>query len=248
MAITDVLAEIKDYFLNWHTNNYVTLHESTINSLNTEITNRTDGDRALGTRIDNLTASQIKDNENNNTQTTLTNLQNQKLNKNTSAQAGPRKLVSDHGETGGEDTRGFTQYIPEPRTNGVMTWKDKAALAGMSIWEAPTWGSIPKCFTVYYNPSLRIVHAKFYVKDCTWLAKETTYLGAGMSSPGGWSHIRPISNVWAPTNVVGVQVCVASDGTYMLRSDRKIAKHDFNASLFWFYGDSHVYSKIKAEE
>ena len=33
MAITDVLAEIKNYFLNWHTNNYVTLHTKETNQV-----------------------------------------------------------------------------------------------------------------------------------------------------------------------------------------------------------------------
>ena len=69
----------------------------------------------------------------------------------------------------------------------------------------------------------------------------------GTDSNYWWHHIRPIWGIWGPTNVVGVQFGASSDGMLYLRSDRKIAKTTISASLFWFYGDSNMYGKLRTE-
>ena len=252
MAIIDTLTTIKDYFMHWHEKYYNQIHKETIDDLNDEIENRIDGDANLLNKITypNFLASQVRDTTRNppdgqSVQTTLDQYGN-KLN--TYANAGTRTLKSDSTvHPDGADHRGFYHEMSDNQ-NGLMTWQDKAVLRYTGEWIELThddWPSIHGALKIWVNPTLRIVYCNFDYPNCTWLKNDkynvSTY---GASKNTAWFHIRPISSIWVPTNVVGVQFAVGSDACLYLRSDRTIAKGHFFASTFWFYRDNNMYQKL----
>jgi len=260
MAITDVLTEIKNYFLNWHTNNYVTLH--------TKETNRVTDQSPDKDYLVHSGAIKAADDAIIQGYTTAdTNLQNQindiknvqlpkKLNSNQTATGqrakGDSGLQSDYA-AGPEEAsaRGFYHIVNGTRQNGVMTWQDKAVLRGLGDWLERThsdWGSIHSNVKIWVNPSLRIVYCRFYDKNSTKLKSSTEWSSTlGTDSNYWWHHIRPISSIWGATNVVGVQFGATDDGMIYLRSDRTIAKATITGSLFWFYRDDNMYDKLRTE-
>ena len=254
MAITDVLETIKDYFLNWHTNNYTNLHTKETN----QVTNTAPEKDYL---VHSGAVKTANDAITNAFTSADTNLQNQintinntelpkKVNNNQYAQASPVYGIK-YAEP---DIRGLD---PQPLTtyqNGLMTWRDKAELQSLGIWyecvhpnnKTKTWQhtfkSIEKNSTIWVNPALRIVEYRFYCKkfkkgwwydgkNCDmYMAGEynnsTDMANEGDNNKGSyfWDQVSPISGLWGPTNHINIQMGMTTDGILKFRSTSKITK------------------------
>lgn len=263
MAITDVLTEIKNYFLNWHTNNYVTLHTKETNRVTDQSPDKNYLVHSGAIKAaDDAIVQGYTDAD--------TNLQNQinnKLDKTQNATASPINGIkyADH-----DDIIGLRPALLTDYQNGAMTWRDKAELQALGKWYEcvpgkPTkktqtqFKSIEPHSMVWVNPALRIVYLRFYYRDFnSWAeggkeadiymaTKKDIYTEVGDPAIF-WDQIAPISTMWGPTNIPYIQIGVDADGIFKIRSSEKVtSKKTISGSLFWFYRDGPSYSRWKYE-
>ena len=264
MAITDVLAEIKNYFLNWHTNNYVTLHTRETNQVTDQSPDKDYlvHSGAIKAADDAIIAGYTT--ADTNLQNQINNLNDNKLNKTQNATASPINGIR-YAEY---DVRGLN---PAPLTsyqNGVMTWRDKAELQALGKWYecvpgTPTqtyqtqFRSIEPHSIVWVNPALRIVYLRFYYKNFNgwaeggkeadiWMPTTTDIRTEGGDPATFWDQISPIYTMWAPTNIPYIQIGVDAAGIFRIRSSEKVtSKKTIAGSLFWFYRDGPSYDRWK---
>ena len=262
MAITDVLVEIKNYFLNWHTNNYTTLHTRETNQVTDQSPDKDYLVHSGAIKAADDAIIQGYTNADINLQNQINNLNNNKLNKTQNATASPITGIK-YAEN---NTRGFRPAKLTSYQNGVMTWRDKAELQSLGKWyecvpgrPTKTWQtqfkSIEPHSIVWVNPALRIVYLRFYYRDFNKWAegnkeadiymatKRDIYTEAGDPSIF-WDQIRPMHTMWSPTNIPYIQIGVDSDGIFKIRSSEKVtSKKTISGSLFWFYGDFTAYNR-----
>ena len=262
MAITDVLVEIKNYFLNWHTNNYTTLHTRETNQVTDQSPDKDYLVHSGAIKAADDAIIQGYTNADINLQNQINNLNNNKLNKTQNATASPITGIK-YAEN---NVRGFRPAKLTSYQNGVMTWRDKAELQSLGRWYecvpgTPTkqrqiqFKSIEPHSIVWVNPALRIVYLRFYYRDFNKWAegnkeadiymatKRDIYTEAGDPSIF-WDQIRPMHTMWSPTNIPYIQIGVDSDGIFKIRSSEKVtSKKTISGSLFWFYGDFTSYNR-----
>lgn len=262
MAITDVLVEIKNYFLNWHTNNYETLHTRETNQVTDQSPDKDYLVHSGAIKAADDAIIQGYTNADANLQNQINNLNNNKLDKTQNAKASPITGIK-YAES---DTRGVIPAKLTSYQNGIMTWRDKAELQSLGKWyecvpgkPTKTWQtqfkSIEPHSIVWVNPALRIVYLRFYYKDFNrwaegkkeadiYMATKTdmyTEVGAPATF---WDQIRPIHTMWSPTNITYIQIGVDSDGIFKIRSSERVtSKKTISGSLFWFYRDDPSYNR-----
>lgn len=262
MAITDVLAEIKNYFLNWHTNNYTTLHTRETNQVTDQSPDKDYLVHSGAIKAADDAIIQGYTNADTNLQNQINNLNNNKLDKTQNATASPITGIKY-----ATDVRGFRPAKLTSYQNGVMTWRDKAELQSLGRWYecvpgTPTkqrqiqFKSIEPHSIVWVNPALRIVYLRFYYRDFNRWAKGNKEADIYMATKRDiyteagdpaifWYQIRPMHTIWSPTNIPYIQIGVDShDGIFKIRSSEKVtSKKTISGSLFWFYGDFTSYDR-----
>ena len=262
MAITDVLVEIKNYFLNWHTNNYETLHTRETNQVTDQSPDKDYLVHSGAIKAADDAIIQGYTNADTNLQNQINNLNNNKLDKTQNAKASPITGIK-YAET---DVRGIRPAKLTSYQNGVMTWRDKAELQSLGKWyecvpstPTKTWQtqfkSIEPHSIVWVNPALRIVYLRFYYKDFNrwaegkkeadiYMATKTDMYTEAGDPATFWDQIRPIHTMWSPTNITYIQIGVDSDGIFKIRSSEKVtSKKTISGSLFWFYRDDPSYNR-----
>lgn len=262
MAITDVLAEIKNYFLNWHTNNYITLHTRETNQVTNQSPDKDYLVHSGAIKAADDAIIQGYTNADTNLQNQINDLNDNKLNKTQKAIASPITSIK-YAES---DVRGIRPAELTSYQNGIMTWRDKAELQSLGQWHecvpgTPTkkwqtqFKSIEPHSIVWVNPALRMVYLGFLYKnfnswaegnkeaDIYMATKTDIYTRVGDPATF-WDQIAPIYTVWAPTNISYIQIGVDSDGIFKIRSSQKVtSKKTIYGSLFWFYRDGPSYDR-----
>lgn len=257
MAITDVLAEIKNYFFNWHTNNYVTLHTKETNQVTNQAPDKDylvhsgaikaadDAIRTDFTNADTNLQNQITSNKNN------INTINGKLR--TASYGTMPDVVEQSRKYYDSDTIGFNfPGLTSAAHDGFLTPKEKLDIYYFGKWYELTGAAAgfdskhASHVTVWVNIGLRLVYFYFSYKDCPWLKNETEYFTVPLTDKNDpmW-QILPVRSVWAPTNVDNVRMGWTNNGEFYLRSDTKITnKKSIYASMMWFYRDGPPSSKV----
>lgn len=275
MAITDQLTTVKDYFLNWHRDNYAALH----NSISNEVTNTqpkkdqavTSGAvyTALNNKFNEVTTCTVKQCNNNSPplgslQLTLDDFDT-RINNVTStiqtASNGTLTQVLDNSTYYDPDERGFIfPDFDNEAHQGFMTPKDKLDLYYATSWfersgrELGTNTTISNHLTAYINLGLRLVYCYFEYKNCPWLknaynnnTSKEYYEKPFINTNELFYYIRPKRTIWAPTNANNIRIGITSSGVFYVRSDEYIKDtRTINGSLFWFYGDGKPSTKINA--
>lgn len=253
MAITDVLAEIKNYFLNWHTNNYVTLHTKETNQVTDQSPDKDYLVHSGAIKAAEDAIIQGYTNADTNLQNQINDINNNKL---------PKKANNDVyanvGSTNGiasyqDDWRGFNPKASGDCHNGLMKWQDKAQLLQLGIWyevKRAQHASLGEHMTLWVNPAMRICYLKFYYKNFPVNKWDNIYSDSAewdwysSSSDHFLDNCAPISNIWAATNVPHINIGIDTTARFYVRSSEKITKsYSIYGSLFWFYRDDNIYSR-----
>lgn len=274
MAITDQLITVKDYFLNWHKDNYTTLHSAISN----EVTNTqpkkeqavTSGAvyTALNEKFDNVTTCTVKQCNTasaptGSLQSTLDDFNNRidNITNNTQpASTGTLVSVVNNPQTYRDtDSRGFVwPSFDNTAKSGLMTPNDKMDLYYATTWFEKTGSqigtntAITNHLTIWVNLGLRLVYCYFQYSNCPWLknaynnSTSKEYHGTPfVQNTELFYQIRPIAFTWAPTNTNGIRIGVTPNGDFYVRSDEYIKSTvTLNGSLMWFYRDGKPSEKI----
>lgn len=226
MAITDTIASIKDYFNSWHSSD----SHSNIKTNNVALNNtNVPTSDAVKKAIDNVSEiMKYKGRPVNDTLDEYDRRIDNKVDKTKYANNGKNSWAYDG------DSRGV-YFEPTKKENGLMTWADKAYLMELGTWHKIEGQGVTANMAIWVNFALRLVYFAFAESNSTKLKNSTEY----KYSPDEpvWYEFRPLYPAWSPTNVQGVRIGVASDCTFYIRSDRKIAKAPYNGTIMWFYRD-----------
>lgn len=257
MGIEETLTGIKTYFLNWHRDNYNTLHPSISNQVTDQLP---DKERAVTSGAVYNCAKGIKTDLNSYKNTVNgqisnldTKINNVESNIKTASYGTLPHILSEYETYHDSDSRGYNwPDLPSNARNGFMTAKEKMDLYYYGRWFEITGKQIAseikttKHMTMWVNLGLRLVYFNFSYKNCPWLKKaykdfgyKEWYTYPAESTNQVWLSVRPISHVWAPTNNPNIVIGVTADGGFYIRSRNVVKKNTtIHGSLMWYYRDS----------
>ena len=270
MAITNTLTAIKDYFIDWHTQNYRILHETPLNAIsdnaaddNKLVTNKAVRDKVNNATMDVANAKISVGGRTKTVQTTLNDFDSRlgDIEQNTVRKtdlAYYSEPLNDIYNSYDTDYRGFKLTLRDKTKckNGLLTWQEKMNLKYMGEWKQFDGSEIGSNKTtgmrLYINPGLRLVFFHFGYTNCPYLYKEykasqsKNYSHAPANSSDELFYlVRPITNIWGATNWADITMGVENNGDFHLRSKNPVTdKITIGGSLMWFYGDDTVSSKI----
>lgn len=232
MAITDVISTIKDYFLNWHNENYNTLHSPITNQVTNQspykdqaVTSKAVYDYA-NNKFNNITTCNVKmcNNTETSLQTTLDDFNNNKLNKNQYASADINYWWSNY--TGSTVNCKNTQ-------DGVMKWQEKILLQELATWHVIKTNLPPKC-SMEVNFALGLCHLHLYAKGSSKLKNSTTW---EYESDGRDALLQfaPPAHVQVPASPEGSILRITPAGGFVLKSPKKYTSTSIVADVIWRY-------------
>ena len=261
-GITGTLQDIKDYFKDWHTNNYEILHKKTDQLTDQEpIGLQPIQSNTVYKKFQSLTANDIKDAtrgapNNQSVQTTLDSFDSRINNVNNKLRVASYgtlpDVVGNAQRYYDPDGRGFNFPALSGDYDGFITAKEKADIYYYGKWYelTGTQAGFDKKhrdhITMWVNIGLRLVYFHFGYTNCPWLKNSTEYMAVPFTDKEsvGWNTV-PIHHIWAPTNANNIRMGMTKDGEFYLRSNTTISgTRSINGSMMWFYRDGPVSSKI----
>lgn len=241
MAIADTISSIKTYFLNWHRENYNTLHPEIAN----EVTNRspTKDEAVTSGAVYNYVNNQIDTNiltnkvwMANNRQKTLqstlddfnTSL-NTKLNKTQYTSATVESWDSMSGENG-------THIWARDVQDGVMKWEEKLLLQELATWHTISKGLPPKS-SMEVNFALGLCHLHIYAKNTTKFKNDTkwTHEADGGDALQQFTPPAHVSN--ACGSPFGAVITITPYGGFSIHTTKKYNKTNLVGDIIWKFSN-----------
>lgn len=246
MAITDTIATIKDYFLNWHKENYEILHPKT-----TQVTNQKPNSDLnvtsgavydyVNDKMNDVTTCNVK--MCNNTQTTLQTTLDQfddtlknKVNKDQYANA---NIIALYGGDGDNNTGMYCSNTQD----GLIRWQEKLLLHEMATWHTIKTGLPPKT-SMEINVALGLVHMHLYYPSCAKFKNNTIWT---YESDGGnaLQQFLPYGHVTVPLgSPVGGYLTIDNTGGFTVRVPSKKSSYNIVGDVLYKY---HVGNAISED-